>query len=168
MAGRNPKYSKAYEMQEKFEQYFKSLMRPVLVWNKDLGANIVLKNSETGEPYMEQYKPATVTGLALAADLTRKGLLDYAAKDKEFSDTITRAKSRCEEYAESRLYDRDGARGAEFSLRCNFKWNDNSDDTLNNIKRIEALREIFRGVDNAVQSDPTKIFNEQTAPANDS
>ena len=41
-----------------------------------------------------------------------------------FLDTITRAKLRCERYAEERLYDRDGNGGARFSLQVNFGWND--------------------------------------------
>ena len=64
----------------------------------------------------------TVTGLALALGFnSRQTLLNYQVQ-KEFVDTITRAKTRCEEYAESRLYTRDGARGAEFSLKYNFGW----------------------------------------------
>ena len=43
--------------------------------------------------------------------------------DDGYADTVTRAKARCEEYAEARLYDRDGANGAKFSLGCNFGWN---------------------------------------------
>lgn len=67
-------------------------------------------------------KPPTVTGLALALGFTsRRALLDYQGRGK-FSHTVTCAKSRIEEYAEGRLFDRDGQRGAEFSLRCNFKW----------------------------------------------
>ena len=51
----------------------------------------------------------------------------YQAK-KEFVDTVTRAKSRIEAYAEERLFDRDGQRGAEFSLKYNFRWVDEKKD----------------------------------------
>ena len=34
------------------------------------------------------------------------------------------AKAQCEAYAEERLFDRDGTNGAQFSLRCNFGWNE--------------------------------------------
>lgn len=30
----------------------------------------------------------------------------------------------CEQYAEERLYDKDGSGGAQFSLRANFGWDD--------------------------------------------
>lgn len=78
-----------------------------------------------GIPIIIRAHPPTVTGLALALGFTsRQALLNYQAKPK-FVDTITRAKSRCEEYAESRLFDRDGANGAKFSLTNNFKgWSD--------------------------------------------
>jgi predicted ATPase len=36
-------------------------------------------------------------------------------------DTITRAKATVEQYAEERLYDKDGANGAKFSLANNFE-----------------------------------------------
>ena len=70
-----------------------------------------------------------MTGLALALGFTsRQALLNYQAK-KEFVDTVTRAKARIEAYAEERLFDRDGQRGAEFSLRYNFRWaNDEKKD----------------------------------------
>ena len=75
-------------------------------------------------PVITGAHPPTVTGLAVALGFSgRQALLNYQAK-KQFVDTITRAKARCEEYAEQRLYDRDGANGAQFSLRCNFGWND--------------------------------------------
>lgn len=75
-----------------------------------------------GVPIILNAHPPTITGLALALGFTgRQALLDYQARP-EFTDTVTRAKARCEAYAEARLYDRDGANGAKFSLACNFGW----------------------------------------------
>ena len=92
--GRPSKYSEVDEMQKKIDEYFGGSHIP------------------------------TVTGLALHLGFSsRRELLDYQGKP-QYSHTITRAKSRCEEYAEQRLFDRDGQRGAEFSLRCNFRWSD--------------------------------------------
>ena len=52
-------------------------------------------------------------------------------------NTITRAKTRIEEYAESRLFDRDGSNGAQFSLQNNFKgWNIDNEQKL----EIELLK----------------------------
>lgn len=139
---RPAKFKTAEEMQAKIDEYFNSLFRPVLVWDKTEKENVVLTNPETGEPYMEQYKPATITGLALALDMnSRTTLINYAAKNKEFLNTITRAKLRVEEYAETRLYDRDGTRGAEFSLKCNFGWRDMPppDENVAAIKDVKSV-----------------------------
>lgn len=103
-------------MQEKIDAYFAEC------------AGYVVEDKE-GNPMLDKYgdvvvagrKPLTITGLALALGFTsRQALLNYQAKE-EFVDTITRAKTRIEQYAEERLYDKDGANGAKFSLANNFK-----------------------------------------------
>ena len=40
---------------------------------------------------------------------------------KQFFDTITRAKRKCEIYAEEKLFDKSGVNGAKFSLANNFE-----------------------------------------------
>nr|UWG16074.1 MAG: Putative bacteriophage terminase small subunit [Bacteriophage sp.] len=83
-----------------------------------------------GVPIFINVKPPTITGLALALGFTgRQALLDYQVRP-EFADTVTRAKARCEEYAEMRLYDKDGANGAKFSLGCNFGWREVNETKL--------------------------------------
>ncbi len=115
---KHPRYKTPEEMQKAIDKYF------LLCQGKPL------LDPETGEPMRDKYgeiilqgaKPPTVTGLALALGFTsRQALLNYQAK-RAFVDTITRAKSRVEEYTEERLFDRDGQRGAEFSLSHNFRW----------------------------------------------
>jgi len=121
--GRPPLYKTKEEMQLKIDEYFEICKGEYL---KDENDEIVL--NKYGLPVRINDKAPTVTGLALYLGFeSRKSLLDYSGK-QEFIYTILRAKARCEEYAESRLFDRDGARGAEFSLRCNFKWKESSDD----------------------------------------
>lgn len=71
---------------------------------------------ETGEPY-------TITGLALALDTSRETLLDYEVKD-QFSDTIKKAKLKCQNYTERFLYNGKNATGAIFSLKNNYGWRD--------------------------------------------
>ena len=117
--GRPPKYKTKEEMQEKIDKYFESCYKPVRIFIKDANKYITLTD-EKGEVIKEQYRPFTVTGLADALDMSRETLLRYG-EDEEFSDTITRAKRKCELYAEERLYDKDGNRGAMFSLSNNFK-----------------------------------------------
>ena len=101
-----------------------------------------------GQPLIIHQRPPTVTGLALALGFTsRQALLNYQAK-KEFVDTVTRAKSRCEEYAESRLYDKDGANGAKFSLGCNFGWNSENEKS-GDPAALAALLTALKGENNA-------------------
>lgn len=66
----------------------------------------------------------TVTGLALALDLTRKGLIDYENKDNpEFCNTVKKAKLRVEAHIEQRLF-HNNATGCIFNLKNNFDWVD--------------------------------------------
>lgn len=113
--GRPPKYKSKKEIQEKIDAYFKSCEGEPLILD--------------GEPVIDKYgdivivgkRPLTITGLALALGFnSRQSLLNYQDKE-EFMDTITRAKAKVEQYAEERLYDKDGANGAKFSLANNFE-----------------------------------------------
>lgn len=140
--GMTPKYTSVEEIESKIEQYFEDCKGYPLTDEK--GKQIFNK---FGSPIFIDVHPPTVTGLALALGFTsRQALLNYQAKPA-FVDTITRAKARVEQYAEERLFDRDGSNGAQFSLRNNFKgWdadkkNDDSGDgkitIVNNIPRPE-------------------------------
>lgn len=140
--GMTPMYTSVEEIESKIEQYFEDCKGYPLTDNE--GNQIFNK---FGLPVFIDVHPPTVTGLALALGFTsRQALLNYQAK-LEFVDTITRAKARVEQYAEERLFDRDGSNGAQFSLRNNFKgWdvdkrNDDSGDgkitIVNNIPRPE-------------------------------
>lgn len=119
LGGRPPMYKSKEEIQEKIDKYFADCDGKVL---KDDEGNPI--SNKYGGVIIIGSKPPTVTGLALALGFTsRQALLNYQGK-KEFVDTITRAKSRVEQYAEERLFDRDGSNGAQFSLKNNFKgWN---------------------------------------------
>jgi hypothetical protein len=121
--GRPPLYKSAEEMQKVIDKYFKDCDGEMLL-NKQ-GEPVFDKY---GQPVFIHVKPLTVTGLALALGFTsRQAILNYQDK-QEFVDTVTRAKARVEQYTESRLFDRDGAMGAKFSLANNFKeWRDKQD-----------------------------------------
>lgn len=121
VTGRPPFYKTAEEMQVVIEQYFEKCKGTFLI-DDTTGKYFVDKN---GMPVVINSRPPTITGLALALGFaSRQALLNYQEKD-EFNDTITRAKTRVEQYAEERLFDKDGANGAKFSLSNNFKgWAD--------------------------------------------
>lgn len=114
--GRPPKFTSADEMQEKIDAYFKDCEG--YIFTDDNGETVYDK---FGYPVILGKKPLTVTGLALALGFTsRQALLNYQGK-AAFRETIERAKLKIENYAEMRLYDKDGANGAKFNLQNNFK-----------------------------------------------
>lgn len=109
-------YKTKEEIQEKIEAYFEECKGEILT-------------DAEGNPMIDKYgnvirvgvRPLTITGLALALGFnSRQALLNYQGKE-EFNDTITRAKAKIEQYAEERLFDKDGANGAKFSLSNNFE-----------------------------------------------
>ena len=133
--GRPPMYKSVEEMQKKIDEYFIDCEGEPLL---DAEGNPMI--DKYGNPIRTGVRPLTVTGLALALGFTsRQALLNYQEKEM-FVDTITRAKAKVEQYAEERLFDRDGANGAKFSLANNFEgWREkqhieadvNNDMTIN-------------------------------------
>jgi hypothetical protein len=114
--GRPPMFESAEQMQELIDKYFEECDGKVLT---DENGN-PMRNKD-GHIIRDDRRPYTITGLALALGFnSRQALLNYEGKE-EFNDTIRRAKARVERYAEERLYDKDGANGAKFSLANNFK-----------------------------------------------
>ncbi|WP_417018008.1 terminase small subunit [Anaerotignum sp.] len=138
--GRPPKFRTKEEIQEKIDAYFKECDGELLM---DDNGNPVC-TPKTGLVYIKQPKPPTVTGLALALGFaSRQSLMEYQGK-KEFADTIIRAKSRIEEYAEARLFDRDGVNGAKFSLINNFRgWGEKPEQEQDTGSNMVALAEIL-------------------------
>lgn len=127
ITGRPPTFKTPEEMQVKIDQYFEEIEGHPLLDNDGK-----VMQDKWGYPVYVDRHPPTITGLALALGFnTRKSLLDYCGKPA-FVNTVERAKSRVERYAEERLYDREGQRGAEFSLKYNFRWDapkEEKDDT---------------------------------------
>ena len=121
--GRPLKFKTPEEMKEKIEEYFDSCFKPLMVYDK-IEERYKTVTDENGNIIKEQCRPFTISGLAYALGLSRQALLNYSERDG-FVDTIMQAKQKCEIYAEERLFDRDGNRGAVFSLSNNFKgWAD--------------------------------------------
>lgn len=115
--GRPPLYETPEEMQAAIDQYFVKCEGEVL--RAGDGTPVLTK---AGQPVVTGARPPTITGLALWLGFeSTQSLKDYKGK-KDFSGVITRAKSRVEQYAAERLFDRDGQKGAEFTLRCHFGW----------------------------------------------
>lgn len=110
------KYKTPEEMQEKIEAYFEDCKGHPL---RDDNGNYIF--NKFGEPIFVDVKPLTVTGLAIALGFTsRQALLNYQHRSKKFEAVVEAAKLRIENYAEMRLYDKDGCNGAKFNLQNNF------------------------------------------------
>ena len=114
--GRPPMYKTKEEIQEKIDAYFEECKGKPLC---DEEGNIM--QDKYGNVCMVGKRPLTITGLALALGFnSRQSLLNYQDKE-EFMDTIMRAKAKVEQYAEERLFDKEGSNGAKFSLANNFE-----------------------------------------------
>lgn len=131
--GRPRKWNSAKKMEESIEEYFKNCEgKPVY---DDDGKLMVYK----GSVVYTGCKPPTVSGLAYWLGFqSTQSLFDYQ-KDDKFSAIITRAKLRIESYLEERLMDRDGQRGAEFNLRCNYGWNDKKENANDDGKETGVI-----------------------------
>lgn len=135
--GRPMLYDNAEDLQKDIQAYFDSCWQ--YKYNKD--GEVVI--DEYGNPIWTQTKPYTMSGLALAIGMDRQTLLNYEKREMFFG-TIQEARKKVEEYAESRLYDRDGNRGAIFNLQNNFKgWEDkkkiDGNMSLNYEQRLKEL-----------------------------
>ena len=115
--GRPPKYSTVEEMQVLIDAYF--------------------------EKQANESRPLTVTGLAMALDMDRVQLIEYAAKD-QFANTIKAAKRIVQEFSEETLYTARNPVGAIFNLKNNWGWKDKQEIqqniTVDTASAISAAR----------------------------
>ena len=123
--GRPLKYNTPEEMQAIIDQYFSDC-----AYNRQVRAWIKLGKlpEEERETLTDDCIP-TVTGLALALDLTRKSLISYEGKD-EFVNTVKKAKGRVEAFVEQRLMEGGQAAGPIFNLKNNFEWKDKTEQEI--------------------------------------
>lgn len=126
--GPQRKYQYPEDLKKAIEGYFKSCVGKIYTKN---GTEII--DRDTGKPVMDIVKPYTVAGLARHLGLSTNALCDYEKNARigkappEFAHIIAEAKQRIEEFAEGKMYDRDGAKGAEFILRARFNWKSQSE-----------------------------------------
>lgn len=142
--GRPLKFESVEELEKKIDAYFAACdphteMVTEYVEARDKDGK--LKKDEHGLNYLVEIThmvrteqiPYTITGLALALDTTRETLLEYEGRvegreqvDEGFADTIKKAKQKCHNYAEQRLFEGNPA-GTIFSLKNNYGWRDKSE-----------------------------------------
>lgn len=139
-------YKTPEEMEAVIDKYFEECKGEVL---KDDDGNPIL--TKHGEAVVVNARPPTIAGLVLALGFSSKQTLYNYGEKKKFSKLISLARLRIEEYTEARLFDRDGCRGAEFSLMNNFGWN-NKPKTDADKEALEKLDELIEGINNAAKS----------------
>lgn len=143
--GSKPTYANPYLLQAEVDKYFESLYGYVRTKNGNL-----LKNPD-GTYVRELQQPPTVSGLALYLGMSTdtlkrwsKGRIDKINSEYDLTcaDVIKVARQRIEAYAESRSYDAQGQRGAEFILRSAFGWRTPKEQA--EIEKIQVDNEIKR------------------------
>lgn len=136
--GRPLKFRSVKALKTRIDEYFEWCEGELLI-DETTGKSVVTKS---GMPVYIRKHPPTIVGLANALDISRQTLLNYQGK-KQFEEIITRAKRRVEQYAEERLYDKDGSAGARFNLQNNFKgWKNEAEVTLNAAEGQDIMAEI--------------------------
>lgn len=128
--GSAKKFLSPEHLQGVVNEYFESCMGPMF-YKGDL------VRDDDGNLVKTQVKPFTLSGLALYLGVStqtlkkyREGRLDTILDEMRaetddcltFSRVILTAKQTIEAYAEGRLYDKDGQRGAQFVLDCCYGW----------------------------------------------
>lgn len=138
--GRKTMYRNKDELQKKIDEYFVYCEGRELT--DEYGKTVADKY---GVPIRIETHVPTVTGLARYLGFkSRQALLNYQGRTV-FSDTVSEAKMRIEEYAEERLFDRDGVQGAKFTLCNNFGWSEKQSECLNDGEKQEKLLEAIKG-----------------------
>lgn len=138
-----PMYKTPEEMQAVIDKYFADCKGEYVT---DGEGNLM--TDRHGHPVKAKERPLTITGLALALGFTtRQALLNYEGKP-EFVDTIKRAKAKVEQYAEERLFDKEGCNGAKFNLSNNFKGWSERQQIDNNVNLSPV---IFTGSDDIAE-----------------
>jgi hypothetical protein len=134
--GRPLKFQSVEELDHAIGQYFQSRESYIAKTQRKVvktDGSIFWQDDEELVPA----RPKTMTGLARALDCDRKTLLNYKNRE-EFFPSIARALSECEEYAEETLLTGKNPHGAQFSLKNNYSWIDQS-EVLNKNTVVEDL-----------------------------
>lgn len=121
--GKPRTYKTPADMEKVIDDYFDSLLVPLIVYDKQLKERVIVwRDAAKKIPFMEQVTPPTVLGLCERLGLSVQGLTQTYESKEGFVDVITRARSKIERYWVELLVNKDSQRGAEFYLRCKCKY----------------------------------------------
>ena len=159
LGGRPLKFKSEKELQKKIDAYFADCdPHAVMVW-----AMVGRKQQRTGKTVLVPEKvqavsdqiPYTVSGLASYLETDRQTLINYQERER-FFDTIKKAKSKIEAFAELSLHRARNPAGVIFSLKNNYKWKDNFDVNQSGEVHHTGLEDITEEKLNAKINDLTR------------
>jgi hypothetical protein len=133
--GRPLKFQTPEILQKKIDAYFKSCDENT---KQVVTKEGFIVNVKAPKPYL-------VSGMAVALDTTRDVLIDYEDERPEFSNTIKKAKAKCLENSENRLFE-NFTPGVIFSMKNNWNFVDKTEVNQNfkipNEIRIKTTKEM--------------------------
>jgi hypothetical protein len=152
MAGHPLKFESVEILQAKIDDYFANVgWQKREVYDK--------KRQELVEVLV--YEPATITGLAIALDTSRKVLCEYQDRDG-YSNAINRAKAKCEHSLEyGALAGHLNPAMAIFSAKNNYDWKDKSEQDVKQTGEL-IIKTVNYGGNDTV---PVPATNLPTPPA---
>lgn len=113
--GRPLKFKTPAILKKKVEKYFEDCDKRTIPYITKDGKTINIPDP----------RPYTITGLAIALDTDRDTLLEYEKNNPKlsaYSDTIRKAKQKCQNFAEESLWRPKIATGVIFNLVNNYGW----------------------------------------------
>lgn len=123
--GRPAKYKSVEQMAKVIDDYFEKCEN-----------RFVAKVSKDGEiSQVPSPAPRHIQGLCVHLDICRDTLLEYEQLS-EFSDTIKRAKRKCESYAVDQCFEGRHGNKADFILKNGYGWSDKTTIEQTNITKI--------------------------------
>lgn len=119
------------QLQKKIDAYFESCIGYLYDWK----THEILVDKD-GNYERGLVKPYTTTGLAMAIGVNRSMLLGYSEDEinalgvpmdddyegPTYGEIVRLARDRIQEFAETKLYERDGFNGGKFVLDTSFNW----------------------------------------------
>ena len=147
-------YETPEQLQQKVDEYFDSCYGPIYY----KGEQVL---DITGRPVMGQREPFTLSGLARHLGISRMCICKYESYSKagliphEYAEIILDAKLRIQDYAEKRLYDKEGSSGARFVLEAGFGWITKTEarELKNNKKRIKVAQDKLKLLQEAAEAN---------------
>lgn len=132
--GRRRRFETPEALAKACKSYFNSCWRPKF----DDKGNIIY--TPEGKLVFEQFRPYTVSGLALFLGISSEALRKYG-KDEEYAEIVSAARQYVEMYTEEQLMS--GMPTAKVSLEHNFGWNKTDSLKDNEVKIVLEKAEDF-------------------------